>query len=69
MNYLLNQVTCETPQIKNQTKVWSLHDKEVLAHAQNQCRVIYGDNYCVRIIVKVEENAYKIICYNAKEKE
>ena len=69
MNYLGAQVKCETPQIKNQTQVWSTHDKEMVEHAQKQCRIIYGDNYCLRLLVKVDENTYKVICYESKEKQ
>lgn len=69
MSYLLNGPVCNAPEIKNNTSTWSLHDKEVLEQAQKQCRSIYGDDYCVRTIIKVEENTYKVICYDSREKK
>jgi hypothetical protein len=57
---------CPNPVIKNNTKVWNEHDQQVLNEVKNHCRIFYGENNCVKVIEKTEENSYKVLCYEPK---
>jgi len=54
---------CPPPKIENSTKVWEQHDKMVLEEAQKNCKRFYGDNYCIKVIEKTGENAYRVTCF------
>lgn len=58
---------CPKPKIENVTKQWNDHDKQVQNEAEKQCKVFYGEDYCIRIIKKTGDNSYQVLCYDKKE--
>lgn len=60
-------MTCQKPMIVDKTKTWNLHDEKLVEQVSNNCKRIYGPEYCARVIEKVGENNYHIRCFNPKE--
>lgn len=64
---LLANVACQPPKIQNKTKEWTQHDQDIVKQAENHCKVFYGQDYCIRVIIKTGDNAYRVICYDPKD--
>lgn len=64
---MITQSNCPQPHIENKTKEWTQHDKDIMAQAEKHCKVFYGKDYCIRVINKLADGSYQVLCFENKE--